>query len=713
MQSGSLFFSQACHLRPLPSFRMGWLFLWLLFFNASPVSGTVVDARGRPVPSAEVELLRTREPGFLPREDSSYLAATGTDGRFTILMSPGRFDLTVRARGFAPLERSALEVYGDLGRFVVERGTAVRVRVSDRDGQPVEGAEVWIVPRDPRDWNAYYRQGPAGISGAEGEVGLPDLPPGRSVSLDVCRSGFLPVAVVVREVTSEPIEAVLERSARISGRVTDPAGAAVEGARVVAWLSGERPDRPESVRPCYRELGSARTNGEGRFILESLPPGWWTVRASAPGWLPADSERRQVRAGESLEGMEIALGRGETVAGRVLSPDGAPLSGAEVQALGGPSAVSGADGTYRLEGVETGERTVEATHPDHEFASRTLEVEPGENRLDLKLERDRRREIRGRVLGPLAEARVLGPSSSWTTTDGSFLLRERDGRPEIWAQAEGYAPAQAEVVVDGSPVSGVEIRLSRGGILQGRLLGLDREGLAGAVVELDLPPLFQRRSGVDPQGSYRITGLPPGTWEVTARTGSRTLKERVEISPEETILDLVFQPVFEVSGRVLDPDGLPVADATVRLFTSGSGGWAYTRSDGSFRIELEEGAYRGFALKAGYLSARLEEPVRVEGGSVEGIELTLGRGTVLRGRILGLEPGDRAREVWAEGPDGAIRLGQPDQEGQYVVVGLVPGEWTVKASFERREAVGRITVEEGQDETFLDLAFSEEEEPGQ
>lgn len=118
-------------------------------------------------------------------------------------------------------------------------------------------------------------------------------------------------------------------------------------------------------------------------------------------------------------------------------------------------------------------------------------------------------------------------------------------------------------------------------------------------------------------------------------------------------------------------------------------------------------------MKAGYLSARVEEPIRVEGGPVDGLELTLGRGTVLRGRILGLEPGDRAREIWAVGPDGAIRLGQPDQEGQYTVVGLVPGEWKVKASFERREASARITVEEGQDEVFLDLAFSEDDQPGQ
>lgn len=710
---------------------MAWMFLWLLFFDLPTVAGSVLDGRGRPVPGAQVELLRSREPGALssPAEDGLYRAATGADGRFAIpRVPPGRFDLLVRGSGFASLEHIGLEVPPgkrtvDLGRFLVERGEAVSVRITDAEGQPLEGAEIWAVPRDPRDWDSYYREGPAAVTGPEGEAELPDLPPGRSLSLDVCRSGYLPASFVVREVPGEPVETVLKRAARISGRVTDPTGAPAAGARVVAWLSGESPERPESVRPCFREAGSARADGEGRFALESLPPGWWHVRAGANGWLAAEMERRQVRSGESLEGVEIVLGRGAVVTGRVLSPDGATVAGAQVQVLGGPSGPSGPDGTYRLEGVETGERTVEATHPRYEFASRSLEVEQGESRLDLKLERDRRREIRGRVLepagSPLAGARVLGSSSSVrSAVDGSFALLERDGRHEVWAHAEGHAPAQAEVAVEGGPVDGVEIRLSRGGSLRGRLLGLDREGLAGATVETALPPLLQRRSSVDPLGEYRISGLPPGTWEITARAGARSVTERVELAPDaaEAVLDFDFPPVFEVSGLVLDPDGRPVADATVRLFTggpAGTGGWAWSRSDGSFRLELEEGAYRGFALKKGYLSARLEDPVRVEGGPVDGLELALGRGTMLRGRILGLEPGERAQEVWAEGPDGAIRLGELDQEAQYAVTGLVPGEWEVKVSFEDRAAAARITVEDGQEEAFLDLPFEEVSEDDQ
>jgi protocatechuate 3,4-dioxygenase beta subunit len=615
--------------------------------------------------------------------------------------------------------------------FLDLRGlSGLSVRVSDPAGRPVEGAEIWIVPHgfrdgsEGRDWDAYYRQGPAAVTGPEGRAELPGLPPGRSASLDVCRPGYLPAEIEVREIPGEGVEAVLVPAARISGRVVDPPGGPVVGARVVGWLSGEIPERPESIRPCLRHLGAVRTDGEGRFTLEPLPPGWWNVQAKARGWLDAKAERRQVRIGERLEGLELVLGEGAVVTGRVYSPNGATLAGARVRVDDGPEVRSGKDGGYRVEGVALCERTVEATHPAYEVASRRLEVGAGENRLDLALEPDRRREIRGRVLGPdgasLAGARVASSSSAASSAaDGSFTLREKDGRHEVWAQAEGYAPAQADVAVEGGPVDGVEIRLARGGVLRGRLLGLDRDGLAGATVETTLLPRIQRRSSVEPSGGYRIAGLPPGIWEVTARAGGRTVTGRVELAPDagEAVLDLDFPRVFEVSGQVLDAGGQPVAAAAVRLFSGGRDGigdWAYTRPDGSFRLEAEEGDYRGFAMKAGYVSAELDEPVRVDGGAVRGLELVLGRGTVLRGRILGLEPGARAGEVRAEGPDGVVRLGDVDQEAQYAIFGLVPGEWKVTASFEGRRAAARITVEEGEDEAFLELPFpSIDDDPGQ
>lgn len=694
--------------------------------------GAVQDGGGRPVEGARVELVRSRvgctaagtEPPLA--EDGLYRSTTSKDGRFDIpSLPPGWFDLRIEGDGFAPLERTGVEIPAgagllDLGRLFVERGIVLAGRVVDPEGQPLSGAEVWVVPNAPRDWTAYYREGPAAVSGPDGQFTLADLPREGRIGLDVCREGFLAESRTIRDLDMEPLRIVLDPAVRIAGRVADPTGAPVAGAQIRAWLSGESPDRPVSIRPCRLLDASAETDAEGRFSLEALPPGWWTVRAEAPGWLSAETERRQILAGAGLEGMEIVLGEGAVLAGRVLAPDGGPLAGAEVRAYSeqsDPRTTTAGDGIYHLAGVEPGERTVEATHPDHEFASRTVEIASGDNRLDLQLGASRRSEIRGRVLGPdgrpLAGARVVTPASSsaYSAADGSFVLLEKDGTYEVWAEKDGYAPGciAEPVTVAGRAVDGVEIRLSAGGVITGRLLGLDRGRLSGAKVEIDLQPPFQSVAAVDAQGSYRITDVPPGNWTVTATAGDRTLSDRVSLPPgqEAAELDFTFPPVWEVSGWVLGPAGEPVADATVRLYTpGGQGGWTYSRADGGFRLELEDGTYRGWVMRRGNFRSVLEEPVTVDGTPVDGVELRLGEEMVLRGRILGLEPGERAKAVWVEGPHGAARQGELDQESGFAVYGLVPGEWKITASFQGREAVGRVTVEEGETEVGLDLAFT-------
>lgn len=694
--------------------------------------GTIVDSSGRPVEGARIELVRsqvgrtTAATGPPLAEDGLYRSTAGQDGRFDLsCLPPGCFDLRIEGDGFAPLERTGVEIPAgagllDLGRFFVERGAVLAGRVVDPEGQPLAGAEIWVVPRAPRDWTAYYKEGPAAVSGSDGQFTLTDLPREGGIGLDVCRKGFLAESRTIREPPLEPLRIVLDPAVRIVGRVLDPTGAPVAGAQIRAWLSGESPDRPVSIRPCRLLDATAETDAGGQFVLEALPPGWWTVRAEAAGWLSAETERRHVLAGASLDGVEIVLGAGAVLAGRVLAPDGAPLAGAEVRAYGersDPRATTAGDGTYHLPGVEPGERTVEATHPDHELASRTLVVASGENRLDLQLGASRRSEIRGRVLGPdgrpLAGARVVIPASSsaYSAADGSFVLLEKDGTYEIWADKDGYAPGRTAepVTVAERPVEGVEIRLTPGGAVTGRLLGLNRAQLSGARVEIDLQPPFQSMAAVDAQGGYRIADVPPGDWTVTATAGDRTLSDRVSLPPGqgEAALDFNFPQTWEVSGWVLGPAGEPVADATVRLYTpGGQGGWTYSRADGAFRLELEDGTYRGWVVRRGYFRAVLEEPVTVDGTPVDGVELRLGEEMVLRGRILGLEPGERAEAIWAEGPHAAFRQGELDQESGYAVYGLLPGDWKITASFQDREAVGRVTVGEGETAVGLDLEFA-------
>ena len=700
--------------------------LRLVLIRGRAVSGRVVDEGGRPVAGARVEaapgtagrVVATQGAGNggVPRQ-----ARTGADGTFELRHLPaGLLRLRVEAAGFLPFERDGLRLpagtgRADLGRFHLQRGAAFLGRARDAEGLPVAGAEVWIIPAELADWSAFYAKGPAAVTGADGSFAVRDLPREASFGLDVCRAGYLPLSATVREITREPFEAVLQRAARISGRVTGDDGAPLAGAAVESWLAGETPARSGSLRPCRNGSGSATADADGRFRLDSLPPGWWSLRATAAGYRGATRERIHVPAGEGRDGVEIVLGPGAVVAGRVFTSGGEPAPGARVSAFsedGVVQALAAGDGTYRLAGVEPGERTIEATLGEGAWASQSLTVQPGDNRLDLTMDQGSpHREVRGRVLGPdggpVGGVTVLaGAARTVSAADGAFLLLVEDNQDyEVWAEKQGFAVAKAEAAVHvaGAPVDGVEIRLGRGGRLTGRLLGLDREELARASVQVELLPSFQARAAVDPQGAYRIEDVPPGEWTVKARAGDREVREPAVLPPDASgaTVDLAFEPSYEVSGWVSGPDGGPLADAYVRFFAPGGGsGNTYSRSDGSFRLRLEDGTYRIVARREGYLWTLQEEPVAIEGAPVSGLELRLEQAAAIRGRILGLEPGERASGVWAS--DGAAdsnrREGQLDQEGGFAIPNLPPGDWTVTVAYGGQEASVSLHLDPGSEE---------------
>ncbi len=450
--------------------------------------------------------------------------------------------------------------------------------------------------------------------------------------------------------------------------------------------------------------------------FDGLPPGWWSLRAAAEGHLSATRERLHILAGEGLDGVEIVLGRGAVVSGRVFTAGGEPASGAKVSALseqrGTVQTLAAGDGAYRLAGVEPGERTLEATLGDGVWASRSLTVVEGDNRLDLTMDQgSRRQEIRGMVLGPdggpLGGATVLagGSARTFSAADGSFRLAVEDNHDyEVWAEKESLAAAKAgtAVRVAGAPVEGVEIRLGPGGALTGRLFGLDREELAQASVEVELIPPFMGRAAVDAQGSYRLENVPSGEWTLTARAGERTVRGQAVLPPDtaEVAVDLSFEPSREVSGWVSGPSGEAIAGAYIRFFAPGGvSSSTYSRSDGSFHLRLEDGTYRVVARREGYLWTLREEPVAVDGGPVAELELSLDAGAVIRGRILGLPTGERAQAVWAlGGANGGRREGQLDQEGGFVIPDVPPGDWTVTVVHAGREASASIHLDSGQEE---------------
>jgi iron complex outermembrane receptor protein len=83
------------------------------------------------------------------------------------------------------------------------------------------------------------------------------------------------LAVVIVALLIGPSLSFAQQTAAVSGLVSDPTGAAVAGAKVE--LSSSRVG-----------IRSAATDGQGRYRVEGLPPGDYTVRVTAQGFQPSE-----------------------------------------------------------------------------------------------------------------------------------------------------------------------------------------------------------------------------------------------------------------------------------------------------------------------------------------------------------------------------------------------------------------------------------------
>ncbi|MBA2538657.1 MAG: carboxypeptidase regulatory-like domain-containing protein [Deltaproteobacteria bacterium] len=225
-----------------------------------------------------------------------------------------------------------------------------------------------------------------------------------------------------------------------------------------------------------------------------------------------------------------------------------------------------------------------------------------------------------------------------TEDDGTFVFDELLGRSYELVATRGEHAAGPVTTRLSDATGPIVMRLERGATVE-VIVTAAQQPVESAHVELY--GAVDRQATTDANGRVKLTGLPGGPVRISATTaGHARASTWAVISGGSQTIQLALERGSSVSGRVLDPDARPVANAVVRY--SGVSDWGQTAGenittgpDGVFRVDaLQAGSFRFTAHHANHAPG-ISEVVTHDGvASRTGIEIRLARGAAIEGRVV-------------------------------------------------------------------------------
>jgi protocatechuate 3,4-dioxygenase beta subunit len=762
----------------------------LTLVPAASLRGRVVDgANGTPLAGRRVWL----------RGPSGMLGArSARDGRYELVgLPPQRYTVIVDDPDHVRFERGDVHLMSGVATsldIALVRAATLDGRVLDEQGVPVAGASTRLsaAGQRPEPWAGLESPGVASRSGPDGRFRLARVRPGPRQILQVSHPEFAGSTIsgltLSAGLRGPEVVVVLRRGLSLRGVVKNESGHPVAGAQVSAAseqgpMSFGRGGAMVRVNRAGGDEGArqrrAETGADGRFELRGLTAGAMTVRVTAPGL--ASVEREGIKPEDQPEPLEITLGPGATLSGFVRDKRGRgqaglmivaqPSGAASASPFGGSgrfvaTEASADDGAFLIEGLAAGASYDVQPLGARAGARRTGVVAPADG-VELIVEGPGR--ISGRVLDadggrPVTDFEVSYRASEGAGGGGRMVLRLGAGaggglRPlrvqaddgafslegvppgkwRVQAVAQGYPATSADVTLEeGSDVEGLELRLTRGLSLRGRVLDaltgrpiLDASVQASAESGDTRAALLARLTGAangtqtrsDADGRFVLQGLTAETYLVTARHEDWTeATQTVKLTAEaEATLELRLGKGGSVAGQVLAA-GQPVAGAEVTLSAEGGdplrlpGPLSNDNNDvsdaaGRFRFErLAPGRYKVQAAARGISSAEVEVAL-LQGQTREDVQLNLAGGALVRGRVTGLPPTQLGGvRITVDGRDGFFANTRTDAAGLFEVPGAPSGALDLHASAGdfasgMRSAHAQAVLAPDQTELEVELAF--------
>ncbi len=557
---------------------------------AGPISirGRVLPLAGASAPpSSAVIELRPAFPAFAARraalhgEEAQALATAQVVGDGTFVLSapaPGCYRISVRARGFRTLEIPLLPLVEpiELPPVVPAGLRSLSVTVLDPAGQPVGGAAVRTVslgsvgassdtPDDPGAWRPAVENVRANSQGRA----IVNRSAGEKVQVQVETADGAGFTDVEADAPWTVVRLTPRQGLALS--VRDPAGRPASGGLVFsagkAFAVLDEEGRADVLPPAP---------GRG-FLIVAEDGAWAEVRAPADG--PGGGKPIAIRLGPPRKARGRAL---ESITGKPLS-DALVWAGGEGVALDGVVRPDG-QGNFEIAIAGSGRPTFGAAAAGHTWRQISAAV-PGPRdlpiflRLDRAIDRQDAAGITGILLDeagqPVGGAEIFAVRETQSTIGGQKTTARSEqrlgtsdihggfhagglepGTFDLVARANGYIPGRLPglKLATGGRMPDLKIVLSRGLSIEGRLRDPQGNPAAGVTVEARrvipvgkgaaigsfLPP--QSSCVTDRGGDFKLTGLEPGPYDVTAENALGRASGTVEVGASGGRIDLQLAP---------------------------------------------------------------------------------------------------------------------------------------------------------------------------
>jgi protocatechuate 3,4-dioxygenase beta subunit len=476
-------------------------------------------------------------------------------------------------------------------------------------------------------------------------------------------------------------------------------GTAVMRGQVVAADTGS-PIRRAQVRVSAPGVESrlATTDAQGRFEIRDLPAGRYSMTASKGGFVSLQYGQRrptesgtpiELADGQKLDKLVMGLPRGSVITGRITDEFGEPMANANVMAM----------------------------RYGYQAGARRLMPAPGGNTRDTTDDQGQ-----FRLFG-------LPPGDYYV----SAVLRTGEITDPSGGEASGYAPtyypgtpnlAEAQRVTLGLAQENSNVSF---GLISTSLVRVSGQvltstgGAAGGGTVILAPPgglgrgALAQGSGatarVDQTGSFRLTNVAPGRYQLQARTGQRGdggfAKQEIVVGAEDVSgLVLITAPGARVTGSIVTDTGepFPIRPQQVQVaarpadpdsqMPGGGAAAAASRIADNWTFELANvieprliraSAPQGWTMKSVFLNGQEITDVPMEfpaGQTVTGVQIVM---TQKISSLTGLVTDDRNQPVldatvvvfpadeklWTY-QSRFIRAARPDQQGQFRIPSLPP-----------------------------------------